>query len=302
MAIGDSISAGFGINGFNSGVMEARGLTFSMGGDNNSIAIPNFIKMFNPKLYGASIGSHLAELPGTPYYTNDFLNAAQSNADSSDIHAQILHIYDLIGKAPVNMATDWKLFNVLIGANDACGNCDDSSETPIEKVISNFETNFRNAINFIYEKFPRTLVNIIPQFNISIVYDIAGNVTYCKDFHKIAFFECPCAFDDKKEKRDYLDNVATLTRQIATQVAAEWQAKNLPEFNVVLQPFSVGVNATGFDLSFLSTLDCFHPSLKAHQDFAVATWNSLLTPKQSKMYYFDPKIPFKCPTASDRLG
>jgi len=121
-------------------------------------------------------------------------------------------------------------------------------------------------------------------------------------FIGLRFFECPCAFFDEKEARDYLDIVLTLIRKKTTEITEEWQAKNLPEFNVVIQPFTTRVNATGFDITNLSTLDCFHPSLKSHKEFAIATWNSLLTPKKDKLDYFDKNIPFKCPTASDRLG
>ncbi len=44
---------------------------------------------------------------------------------------------------------------------------------------------------------------------------------------------------------------------------------------VVVQPFMEGVGAA-LDLSFLNTLDCFHPSAKAHEDRGVGLWNSML--------------------------
>lgn len=99
------------------------------------------------------------------------------------------------------MAEDWKLLTILIGANDACDNCDLDYVTPVDQVVDAFAENFKNALNLIYEKFPRTLVNVVLQFNVSLVYDIAGNISYCADLHKVAFFECPCAFAEDITKR-----------------------------------------------------------------------------------------------------
>jgi hypothetical protein len=101
----------------------------------------------------------------------------------------------------VNNALDWKLLTILIGANDACDNCDYFGEAPIDDILSDFTLHFSGALQLIYEKFPRTLVNVVLQFNVSLVYDVADNYTYCRDFHRLAYFECPCAFFDDIAKR-----------------------------------------------------------------------------------------------------
>ena len=49
----------------------------------------------------------------------------------------------------------------------------------------------------------------------------------------------------------------------------------------------VAVRLTALDEDFISTIDCFHPSLMAHQSIAVATWNSLITPREDKKLTFN---------------
>ena len=51
----------------------------------------------------------------------------------------------------------------------------------------------------------------------------------------------------------------------------------------------------------LSQLDCFHPSLIAHQNMAKALWNNMITPAAQKRDYFDYTEPFVCPTNSTLL-
>ena len=51
----------------------------------------------------------------------------------------------------------------------------------------------------------------------------------------------------------------------------------------------------------LMQLDCFHPSLIAHQHLAKALWNNMLTPAAKKKDYFDWKEDFVCPTNTTLL-
>lgn len=66
----DSVTAGFGIMGFDKNSpdfiasqkskLEYRGLSYSIGGDGGADTMPNFINHFQPKVFGASVGSRLA--------------------------------------------------------------------------------------------------------------------------------------------------------------------------------------------------------------------------------------------------
>lgn len=66
-----SITAGFGIMGVNTSLppllamldsyKEYRGLSYSIGGDEGALTIPNYIKHYQPNVTGYSIGQHLGE-------------------------------------------------------------------------------------------------------------------------------------------------------------------------------------------------------------------------------------------------
>lgn len=56
LALGDSITAGFGMEGKIGGLHEYRGKSWSIGGDANATTLPNFIRQHNPNVTGYSIG------------------------------------------------------------------------------------------------------------------------------------------------------------------------------------------------------------------------------------------------------
>ncbi len=67
-------------------------------------------------------------------------------------------------------------------------------------------------------------------------------------------------------------------------------------WRAVVQPFLQGTKIP--DESYVSTLDCFHPSLKTHQLLGIGLWNSMLTPIAQKLvgWQGQPLTPI-CPTA-----
>lgn len=56
MALGDSITAGFGMEGKRGGLHEYRGKSWSIGGDDNATTLPNFLRHYNPNITGYSVG------------------------------------------------------------------------------------------------------------------------------------------------------------------------------------------------------------------------------------------------------
>ncbi len=104
----------------------------------------------------------------------------------------------------------------------------------------------------------------------------------------------------------------------ARAVAAHYQSLNYANFTVVSQPFGRNTAATDLPDDFLSNLDCFHPSLVAHEAMAIALWylilrvclsytnlyiirNNMLTPMAQKKTYLDPTDIPLCPTADTLL-
>lgn len=84
-------------------------------------------------------------------------------------------------------------------------------------------------------------------------------------------------------------------------MAAYWANQKISDFAAVVQPFFSEAKADSFSIDFLSMLDCFHPSLIAHQHLAKALWNNMLTPAAKKKDYFDWKEDFVCPTNTTLL-
>jgi phospholipase B1 len=303
MAMGDSMTAGFAAMGRDTLDLfdEWRGLSGFVGGDKGATTVPNFFQHYNPSVIGASVGRHFLEWAGWDHQPEqDRLNAAQSNAGAVDLQSQLDYLLGQMAANPnIDVANDWKFLNLIIGANDVCGLCFSSSLPPISSVGDYYEKNLRNVIEMASLKVPRLFFNILPMFNVSQVYWISMNRSYCADFHDIFPFECICAFDSDQQKRTYIDSILVEFNRRIYKIVDEWKAKKSQTFAVQVQPFTA--NLVIPDTRYLSTLDCFHPSLLAHQKFAVSIWNSILTPWAKKKQFFDPSDPIVCPDANTRL-
>jgi phospholipase B1 len=303
MALGDSITAAFGVMGREGRINEFRGKSYITGGDEEMITVANFIKYYNPNLFGASYGSHLVQLPNEPYlWPQDYGNAAQSGAVASDLLGQLEHLYKVLSKnSSVNIKENWKLLNMLIGANDACPLCMDIIPPSPAKAADAFIEKVAEVIQAAYEMFPRTFFNIVPIFNVSGVYNLSLESKYCERVHEGLPLECPCAFSSSQADRNYLDEVISEYTKRLIKLTEQWQSRKLTDFAVVYQPFSIGLKITDVPIEYLSNLDCFHPSLLAHQKMAIALWNSLITPMAEKKHNFNPDDPLICPDQSSRL-
>ncbi len=91
---------------------------------------------------------------------------------------------------------------ILIGANDACQHCGPGGFhiTP-EQAAEMYGNDITEAIDLIYNSIPRVIVNVLPMFNVSQVYNVSLGATYCSDFHEILPVECFCAFNSDYDKR-----------------------------------------------------------------------------------------------------
>jgi phospholipase B1 len=192
----------------------------------------------------------------------------------------------------IDYANDWKVLTLFIGANNLCRACDPSQS--IYSDAKDFEKSLTEVINLL-TPIPRLFVNLVSIFNISGVYNVSLRSEYCTMVHMaIGFSECECAFSltEGQVWRDKMDLIASEYRRVVREVA-----KNAPKtdsFAVVVQPFLEDMVIPGLD--YLSTLDCFHPSLQTHQLMALALWNTMLTPaaKKKTSYYWPVNI--ICPT------
>eukprot|EP01119_Soliformovum_irregulare_P007145 TRINITY_DN19544_c0_g1_i1.p1 TRINITY_DN19544_c0_g1~~TRINITY_DN19544_c0_g1_i1.p1 ORF type:complete len:351 (+),score=86.50 TRINITY_DN19544_c0_g1_i1:1563-2615(+) len=297
-AIGDSITAGFGIMGLEGWLDEYRGCSWSIGADSGRNTVFNLLKHFNPNLIGGSVGYHFVEIcydeicpsPHEPAY--DKLNGAQSGAYTQNLPDQVDYIVNqMINDPNIDYANDWKMLTILIGANNLCLSC--FSDLSVFESANVYQQYLEQTLNKIQSKIPKVFVNILDIFNISQVYELSLQSEWCSDIHRGLPLECGCAFDpiDGAANRKKMDDMSVAynerTRLVVSKLAPS------KEFAVVIQPcFEDGKIPA---LSWLSTLDCFHPSLVAHGGMATALWNNMLSPSHLKKRYLDPNDVPMCP-------
>jgi len=267
MSLGDSITASFGVHGASGGLLESRGVSFSIGADPGAVTLGNFLKYYNPNLIGGSVKEHLAELcygplcPPFQYRPEyDVFNSAQSGAMLENLVHEVNYLVKQVKEhKQINIAQDWKLLTILIGANDLCASC------TFEKAFLNpdeYEKHLMTAITDVRKSLPRTLVQIGEMFNLSQVYNLSLKSNVCKDIHRVAFIECECVFEPGGAKtRALIDQYSQEYNARSRKVAAYFQSLNDPEFTVITQPFGRDTALATFPITALSTLDCFHPSL-----------------------------------------
>eukprot|EP00211_Chloroparvula_japonica_P006125 CAMPEP_0119118626 /NCGR_PEP_ID=MMETSP1310-20130426/442_1 /TAXON_ID=464262 /ORGANISM="Genus nov. species nov., Strain RCC2339" /LENGTH=351 /DNA_ID=CAMNT_0007108013 /DNA_START=43 /DNA_END=1098 /DNA_ORIENTATION=+ len=299
-AAGDSITAGFAMNGQ---PVEYRGLVYSIGAATNAVSVYNWLRPYTDVLVG---GSEEHTLPlsagGDPELFLNLqsgktqLNGAVSGAKAEDVYHQVNYLAKEGQKkkfSDVDWNNDWKLFTLLIGANDLCGACyDRPDETP-----EAFGQTIESILDQIHDSIPRVAVQVVGLFNISQVWDINKNNVYCRTVDAVVD-ECGCLYDSK-DTRQKMDEVTQQYNQVLNGIALDWQARNEQNFTVVYVP--AFENSLLPNLDYLSGLDCFHPSEETDQLMATGIWNSMWTPGPFKPHSTEPNTTPICPTSDTIL-
>lgn len=289
MALGDSITATFGAKGRRGGFHEARGLSWSIGGDEGATTLPNFIKQHNPNLTGYSLGSRETSLcwgpvcRGVHRQRHDQLNGALSGSMIRNIwFDQVDYLEDQLINMGIDAEDSWKVLTLFVGANDLCLVC------KAKKILDPLEygETLRRIIVRIRDHFPQTFVNIVEVFNVSAIYRATEKKAYCKDVHRLIFMECDCAFKGSESAsepyRQLMDEMVQEYNRQMKQVVKQLSLNSSDTFAIALHTFTRDLNITSFPLEMISDLDCFHPSAKSQGLAATALWNSMLTPPQHR--------------------
>lgn len=311
MAMGDSISAGFGMLGKRGSLVkdliEYRGQSWSIGGDVQAYTLPSILRHYNPDVVGASVGQHEVEVcwgylcPASHEPAEDKLNAAQTGAMMYDmIHTysdQVDYIIAELKKMQqIDFMHDWKVLTFFVGANELCLRCGDTHIQPTSP--DDYEKFFRSALGRLRDGVPRLFVNVMLMFNVSQVYQVSLRSKRCETIHSDFFVECSCAFlntSSGTKRRQEMDEAALAYNQRLEKVVKEFSANGSDDFAAVIQPAFRDGSADKLPTDFISTLDCFHPSLLAHQAMAKLLWNNMLTPSDQKATSFDFHDPVICP-------
>ncbi|KAF7727757.1 hypothetical protein EC973_007216 [Apophysomyces ossiformis] len=330
-AMGDSIMAGFAMMGVNaegtgmwniSAFTEYRGKAYAMGGDEGAVTVAQFIKNYSPNLQGESLGHHILEYCQDtlcfPYQyrpNEDVLDGAQTGAMAKNLDHELDYLIPRMKEIKeIDFDNDWKLFTIQIGSKVkgyeetkgrlntiGLGNCSDhKGDVTVEKYSGYVEA----AIQRIQKEIPRTLVNLLGTFRVSQVFPLsAAHPEYCreKDNNTATIRnakECDCHLAGEYATMDELSKGYNTQLQA---IAEKYKPTKGGTFGVIYQPMNIDIAA--FPIDMLSNMDCFHPSLKAHEWIAKVVWNNLFIPSSYKpqVFNYSPDQTIYCPTGSDRV-
>jgi len=299
-AFGDSITAGNGLGASTAPqvIMENRGESFSVGGDNTLdhgvVTLANILKKFNPDILGFSSCPS-----GRENVKRSGLNVAQPGAVNYDIPEQARMVIDRIKENPVyDFFGHWKVITLFIGGNDLCYSCDDWDLYSPEA----YEAKIREAVDILYNELPRVYLNL------QVIFDVTplGNFSQSGVCDTLQTRFCDCAINDTSLQD--LRNTQLGYFDAMQNIANDAKYTYREDFAVVLQPhlrdFVMPTDPeTGEYIPGFLAPDCFHPSRLGHQFFAFALWDMMLTPvgrKPMTTYVNlgpDPNV-LSCPTTT----
>jgi len=189
---------------------------------------------------------------------------------------------------------------LLVGGNDLCQFC---IPAPNQNASSaeGYADGFKRALDMMHEYLPRAFVNVQIMADVTAVKDLIheGYEELCEELHNI---ECPCAMNN--ETAPLLRPLQLAYYDKLMELVDNDRYDTRDDFTVVIQPFlrdqQPFKKADGnYDMEYFAP-DCFHPSVKSHQAFAIGLWNSLLTPVGQKPFMVEDDEPeeYKCPSES----
>ncbi|XP_016303590.1 phospholipase B1, membrane-associated [Sinocyclocheilus anshuiensis] len=294
-SLGDSITAGFGAKAENLLQLadEERGVSWSIGGDDTLetvTTLPNILKKFNPNVFGFSKGK--SKRP------NGF-NMAVSGAKANNIPAQVRDLITALkDSTKVDFEKDWKLVTLFIGGNDLCQYCHDRASLSPSKYIGHII----DSLDMLYNEVPRVLVNFVGILEITDLRMIKRNTLGCSLLQENM---CPC-FLEPRENSPEMNEMKKVNRDLQMEterLVYGGRYDGRQDFAVLLQPFFKNsvvpmVEDGTPDLTFFS-VDCFHFSERGHAEMALALWNNMLEPVDSKQTYNNftyDRSKIQCPT------
>eukprot|EP01135_Chromosphaera_perkinsii_P012083 Nk52_evm21s2579 gene=Nk52_evmTU21s2579 len=310
MALGDSITAGFGIEGrrnrFLLNFYESRGKSWSIGGDEGAVTFPNMLKNYSPDLVGYSTGTHLAEVnylvvkfnEHNPLFS-DNMNAALTGGMCRILPSNEVPYLRARFEMYSNyhqLQDEWKIANILVGANDLCLACFDNGKHFLSG--DGYRHFLNETMAELHASFPKLLVAVTQIFNVSQIYTISQKSEEAMRFHRFFPVECQCAFDSLNGAsfRKKMDERAVEYNKAIRQVGDYWNSLNIPDFGVAVLPTFTNAKLGDFEIDFISTVDYFHPSAKAHGFLATSLWSNLLRLPHERKTNFDLHDPLVCPT------
>jgi phospholipase B1 len=310
LAMGDSITAAFAAR---AKLQEDRDISWAIGeGNADQLTVPYILGQYNPTgaVHGYStaaiIPKDITNLPHNDYHPlTDHLNVAES--EGAVHRGSMDEQWGIIQQQRKKYADfdddvgSWKVITVWMTANDVCGKCD----APLANTtyLNNWVSKTNELISNVSSTMKNVYINLVSTLDLSNIARLQRSNLKCLAEHKTIIQECGCIDKGNKTQLEMLDeNTHTMNGELH-KLASQWytklQQEGRKDMAVVSQSFQESIGST-LDLSFLNTLDCFHPSAKAHQLLAIGLWNSMLCIDDRKNrcgIHFSADMAVTCPTA-----
>ncbi|KAI8385732.1 hypothetical protein BD560DRAFT_322042 [Blakeslea trispora] len=194
-AMGDSITAGM--------------LAKNTNQDNSGASsIANYMRHFQPHLYGASMGQRPARICKETLFCLDShhdpeidqLNAAQSGSTSGNLIEQVDYLLKYFGYGTPYVKT-WKLIHLMIGYNDASVAC------LTHQTAADFKSNVKKSLGRLIDKTDYALINLVGLMDYNEILHLADkHPDYKKKFKdnsvNISNYECFCCSRPKAGNPD----------------------------------------------------------------------------------------------------
>eukprot|EP01080_Neovahlkampfia_damariscottae_P008426 gene8426-251_t len=285
MALGDSITAGFAMDDASTvrSIYDYRGRSGFVGADKGTPSVFNYFKKIGNPIIGGSVGKSLPYgvirwpwqiKPHNP--PTDRLSGAQSNARTHHMAAQVDYIVKEAKKdSKINYEKDWKVVNILMGANDLF-DCESRAAHPEQ-----FEISLNKTISKIYSKIPRAFVNLLELFEEGFIdtYNNGKDNFYCRNLWRVIQLAIPCMVKSDSLRAKMKKMIIDYNGRIR-KLAKWWNDRRRKDFYIAVQP--VNRNVRVLDRSWSSKFDCFHPSQKTNELISRTLWNSMQLPWDKK--------------------
>ncbi|XP_040917199.1 phospholipase B1, membrane-associated-like [Toxotes jaculatrix] len=238
----------------------------------------DIFKLFNPKLLGPSPRVTFHGQPTTINETG--FNFAVTGHNTLNVSDQIRHMIDTFKSYPgLNFREDWKVVTMLIGMNDICDYCKNKTLFSPDSFIDHMT----EALDMMMNEIPRTIVNVVQILPMKPLREVQKPTLGCqlqKSF-------CSCLVqpeENSPELKELVEINFEFQRRLKKLLHSDRFFKE--DFAAVLQPYLENAGPPRLpdgtlDLSFF-TADCFHFTVKGHEELAKGLWNNMFQPEGEK--------------------
>ncbi|KAL2098466.1 hypothetical protein ACEWY4_004946 [Coilia grayii] len=282
-AMGDSLTSGIAANASTIlGVpIEYRHVSFSIGGHGtfkDVITLANIVRLFNPDVLGPAPVWTLNEHPTTVEQTG--FNVAVTGHNSLNFSDQTRNMIDTFKNfSAMNFEEDWKLVTVLIGMNDICDHCKNKTLFSVD----NFIGHISESLQMMMDEVPRMIVNMVQLLTMKSLREVTKPTLGCqlqKSF-------CSCLVLPEENSTE-LAELVDLNREFQLRLEELIRSGRFQkeDFAVVLQPYLTFTELPKLpngkvDFTYFGP-DCFHFSVKGHEELAKGLWNNMFQPEGEK--------------------